>query len=64
MFHGSDGTVVRLEPRRGRGSADPDHAGEERLRRCIDPAERWVLKRRANRPHFAPGRLPVVARVG
>ena len=37
---------------------------EEPLRQCIDPAERWVLRRRAHRPHYAPRRLPVVARVG
>ena len=32
--------------------------------RCLHPAEKWALTRRANRPCPAPRRLPVVARVG
>ena len=33
-------------------------------KRCLHPAEAWVMRRRAGRPQAPQRRLPVVARVG
>ncbi len=62
MFDTTDTRVIVLRQPKKKGDlpADPDRL----RRRCLHPAEAWVLKRRAGRPPAPPRRLPAVARSG
>lgn len=52
--------VLRQPAKRDDLPTDPDAL----RKRCLHPAEAWVLKRRAGRPQAPARRLPAVARVG
>jgi len=51
--------ILRLRRREDDKLSDP----EALKNRCLDPAQLWVLKRRAHLPYQAPQRLPAVARL-
>jgi len=62
MFDTATARATIRKPIRAEETNLPDPEGLRQ--RCLDPALRWVLHRRARLPYRAPQRLPAVARVG